>query len=86
MVDTVVRYKHKVDGKAVEVCRYVQPPPPKPVPTYSNRVFIKDISEKTTQDGLKSFLKFITNMLPISIQYGELKGKALVTFKEDIGQ
>ena len=86
MVDTVIRKKHKIDGKAIEVCRYVRPPPPKPVPTYSNRVFIKNISEKTTKDGLENFLEAKTNILPVGIEYGELEGTALVTFEEDVGQ
>ena len=88
MVDTVIRQKHKIDGKAIEVRRYVPPPPPKPVPTYSNRVFIKNISEKTTKDVLEDFLEAKTklNIVPVGIEYGELEGTALVTFEEDVGQ
>ena len=86
VIDTVIRKKHKIYGKAIEVRRYVPPPPPKPVPTYSNRVFIKNISEKTTKDGLENFLEAKTNILPVGIEYGELEGTALVTFEEDVGQ
>lgn len=66
--------------------RYVPPPPPKPVPMYSNKVFITNISEKTTKDGLENFLEAKTNITPASIEYGELEGTALITFEEDIGQ
>ena len=86
MIDTVIRKKHKIAGKPIEVRRYVQLSPPKPVPTYSNRVFIENISEKTTKDGLENFLEAKTNILPVGIEYGELEGTALVTFEEDVGQ
>ncbi|XP_062581102.1 protein mono-ADP-ribosyltransferase PARP14-like isoform X2 [Saccostrea cucullata] len=84
VIENVLRKRHKIDGTAIEVCRYVPPPPPKPVPMYSNKVFIKNISEKTTKDGLENFLEAKTGITPTSIEYGELEGAALVTFEEDL--
>nr|XP_022346154.1 uncharacterized protein LOC111138466 isoform X2 [Crassostrea virginica] len=85
VVDMVIRKKqHKIDGKAIEVRRFVPPPPPNPKPTYSNKVFIKNISEKTTKHELIDFLEAKTCILPVSIEYGKLKRTALVTFGEDV--
>lgn len=68
------------------MCRYVLPPPTKPVSMYSNKVFITEINAKTTKSGLEYFLKDETNVTPVSIEYGELEGTAVVTFNQDIGQ
>lgn len=54
---------------------------------YSNKVFVTNISKKTAQDDLANFLAVRTNMIiPVSIEYGELEGTALITFEEDIGK
>ncbi|XP_061194487.1 protein mono-ADP-ribosyltransferase PARP14-like [Saccostrea echinata] len=84
VIENVLRKRHKIDGTAIQVCRYVPPPPPKPVPMYPNKVFIKNISEKTTKDGLENFLEAKTSITPTSIEYGEIEGAALVTFEEDL--
>lgn len=78
----VLKKKHIIDKTTIEVCRC----PPKPVPTCSNKVFLTNISEKTTRDGLENFLEAKANVTPVSIEYGELKGTALITFEKDIGQ
>ncbi|XP_056006137.1 uncharacterized protein LOC130050337 isoform X2 [Ostrea edulis] len=84
VMETVLRKKHKIEGTAIEVCRYVPPPPPKPVPMYPNKVFIKNLSDKTTKDGVENFLEAKTSTTPTSIEYGELEGTALVTFDENL--
>lgn len=78
----VLKKKHIIDETAIEVCRC----PPKPAPTCSNKVFLSNISEKTTRDGLENFLEAKANVIPVSIEYGTLRGTALITFEEDIGQ
>lgn len=78
----VLKKKHIIDKTTIEVCRC----PPKPAPTCSNKVFLSNISEKTTRDGLENFLEAKANVTPVSIEYGELKGTALITFEKDIGQ
>ncbi|XP_061194390.1 protein mono-ADP-ribosyltransferase PARP10-like [Saccostrea echinata] len=82
VTEDVLRIKHKIDGTAIEVCRYVSPPPPKPVQNYPNKVFIKNISENTTKDKLEKFLEKVS-LSPTRIEYGELEGSAIVTF--DLG-
>lgn len=76
----VLKKKHIIDKTAIEVCWC----PPKPVPSHSNKVFLTNISEKTTRDGLVNFLEAKANVTPFSIEYGELRGAALITFEEDI--
>lgn len=78
----VLKKKHIIDKTTIEVCRC----PPKPVQTCSNKVFLTNISEKTTRDGLENFLEAKANVTPVSIEYGELRGIALITFEKDIGQ
>lgn len=82
VIDMVLKKKHIIDKTAIEVRRC----PPKTVPTCSNKVFLTNISEKTTRDGLENFLEAKANVTPVSIEYGELRGTALITFEEDIGQ
>ncbi|XP_056006116.1 protein mono-ADP-ribosyltransferase PARP14-like isoform X2 [Ostrea edulis] len=84
VIENVLHKKHKIEGTVIEVCRYVPPPPPKPVPMYPNKVFIKNLSDKTTKDGLENFLEAKTNITPNSIEYGELEGTALITFDENL--
>lgn len=86
VIEQVLKKNHRINGTAIEVCRYVPPPPLKPVPVYSNKVLITNINEKTTKDGLENFLEAKTNITPVSIEYGELKGTVLITFEEDIGE
>lgn len=78
----VLKKKHIIDKTTIEVCRC----PPKPVPTCSNKVFLTNISAKTTRDGLENFLEAKANVTPVSIEYGELRVTALITFEKDIGQ
>lgn len=78
----VLKKKHMIDKTAVDVCRF----PPKPAPTYSNKVFIANVSEKTTRDGLENFLEAKTNITPLSIEDGEIRGTALVSFEKDLGK
>lgn len=86
VIEKVLKKNHMINGTAIEVCRYVPPHPPKQVPMYSNKVFITEISEETIKDVLENFLKTETNVAPVSIEYGEQEGTALITFEEDIGE
>lgn len=84
-IEKVLNKQHKIDGKTIEVCRYI-PPPIKLVHMYSNKIFVTNISKKTGQDELENFLETKTTITPASIEYGELEGTALITFEEDIGK
>jgi hypothetical protein len=86
VIENVLQRKHKIDGTPLEVCRYFPPPPPNPVPMYPNKVFITNLNDRTTKDGLENFLEAKTSITPTSIEYGELEGTALVTFDRNLGQ
>ncbi|KAK3094887.1 hypothetical protein FSP39_007507 [Pinctada imbricata] len=84
VMESVLSKKHKIDGAHVEVIKYEPPPPPKPVPTYNNKVFIKNINPITSRDGLENFLEAKANAIPTDVVFGIEEGIALVTFEEEI--
>ena len=55
--------------------------PPKKLPVDIKRLFVKGLSEKTTRDGLESFMEVASGLEVSDIQFGE-QGCALVEFKE----
>lgn len=55
--------------------------PTKKLPVDTKRLFVKSLSEKTTKDGLESFMEVASGLEVSDIQFGE-QGCALVEFKE----
>ena len=55
--------------------------PTKKLPVDTKRLFVKSLSEKTTRDGLESFMEVASGLEVSDIQFGE-QGCALVEFKE----
>ena len=55
--------------------------PTKKLPVDTKRLFVKRLSEKTTRDGLESFMEVASGLEVSDIQFGE-QGCALVEFKE----
>jgi len=55
--------------------------PTKKLPVDTKRLFVKGLSEKTTRDGLQSFMEVASGLEVSDIQFGE-QGCALVEFKE----
>ena len=58
--------------------------PTKKLPVDTKRLFVKGLSEKTTRDGLESFMEVASGLEVSDIQFGE-QGCALVVFKETYG-
>ncbi|XP_061194391.1 uncharacterized protein LOC133202571 [Saccostrea echinata] len=84
VIENVLRKRQQIEGREVQVCRHVPPPPSKPVPMYPNKVFIKNISEDTDKYKLESFLTEEFSLTLTRIEYGELMRTAIVTFDEDL--
>ena len=55
--------------------------PTKKLPVDTKRLFVKSLSEKTTRDGVESFMEVASGLEVSDIQFGE-QGCALVEFKE----
>ena len=55
--------------------------PTKKLPVDTKTLFVKGLSEKTTSDGLESFMEVASGLEVSHIQFGE-QGYALVVFKE----
>lgn len=82
---TIVDKTHKIDGCNLEVKLYV---PPKPRPTYDNRLLITGIKNTTTKDCLINYLeaKSSCEIEESNVFYGEDEGTAVVYFKEMPGK
>ena len=55
--------------------------PTKKLPVDTKTLFVKGLSEKTTRDGLETFMEVASGLEVLDIQFGE-GGCALVIFKE----
>ena len=55
--------------------------PTKKLPVDTKTLFVKGLSEKTTRDGLESFMEVASGLEVSDIQFGE-QGCALVVLKE----
>ena len=55
--------------------------PTKKLPVDTKTLFVKGLNEKTTRDGLESFMEVASGLEVSDIQFGE-QGCALVEFKE----
>lgn len=59
--------------------------PPKPRPTYPNKLLVQNVKDSTTRDCLSMFLENITGLEPEEIIYGDEPGVVLISFHEEPG-
>jgi hypothetical protein len=74
---------HKINGISVSVELYV---PPKPRPTYPNKLLFKNVADSTTKDCLTMYIERVTGLDPQDVLYGDQLGTVLITFDEEPGQ
>ena len=83
VADRVAKKSHKICGRPVDVKLYI---PPKPKPTYPNKLLFKSVADSTTRDCLSMYLERVTDMEPQDILYGDEVGNVLVTFDGEPGE
>ncbi len=59
--------------------------PVKKPPIDTTRLLVKGLSDKTTSDGLQSYMEVVSGLEVLSIEFGE-EGCALMTFNEAYGK
>ena len=59
--------------------------PVKELPIDTKRLLVKGLSDKTTRDGLQSYMEVVSGVEVLSIEFG-LQGSAAVTFDETYGK
>ena len=84
-IEVILSKSHKLDGRILEVKRYIPSPPPKPVPKYDNKFFLTNVSPTTTKEGFENFMEAKSKVMPTEIIFGEAEGTALVTFENPPG-
>ncbi|KAK7479356.1 hypothetical protein BaRGS_00029434 [Batillaria attramentaria] len=77
VAERVAKKQHKIGRTPVQVNIYV---PPKPKPTYSDKLLFKNVADSTTKDCLEMYLERITGLEPKDIVYGDEPGVVLVSF------
>ncbi|XP_070211879.1 protein mono-ADP-ribosyltransferase PARP14-like isoform X1 [Littorina saxatilis] len=80
VAERVAGKTHRIAGRQVEVTLFQ---PPKPRPTYSEKLLFKNIADSTTRDCLCMYLERITGLDPAEVLYGDEVGTVLVTFAEE---
>lgn len=83
MAARVAEKSHTIQGQNVEVKLYT---PPKPRPTYPNKLLLQNVKENTTKDCLTMFLENIAGLEPKEILFGDEPGIVLITFEEEPGK
>ncbi|XP_076460377.1 protein mono-ADP-ribosyltransferase PARP14-like [Babylonia areolata] len=73
----VASHQHMYNNQRWDVKLYV---PPKPLPTYPNKLLFKNVADSTTRDCLSMFLERVTELEPQEILYSDEMGTVLVTF------
>nr|KAG5693840.1 hypothetical protein BaRGS_004448 [Batillaria attramentaria] len=68
VAERVAKKQHKIGRTPVQVNIYV---PPKPKPTYSDKLLFKNVADSTTKDCLEMYLERITGLEPKDIVYGD---------------
>ena len=58
--------------------------PPKPRPTYPNKLLFLNLPDNVTENHLKTFLKLVTGCTPIELRYGD-EESVLATFDKHQG-
>ena len=82
MAARVAEAQHKIAGHKVEVKLYV---PPKPRPTYPEKLLFKNVADSTTRDCLCMYLERVTGLEPQEVLYSDENGTVLVTFEQEPG-
>lgn len=59
--------------------------PVKELPVDTKRLVVKGLSDKTTSDGLHSYMEVVSGVEVLSIEFGQ-QGSAAVTFNETYGK
>ena len=59
--------------------------PVKELPFDTKRLLVKGLSDKTTRDGLQSYMEVVSGVEVLSIEFGQ-QGSAAVTFDETHGK
>lgn len=59
--------------------------PVKELPIDTKRLLVKGLSDKTTRDGLQSYMEVVSGEEVLSIEFGQ-QGSAAVTFGETYGK
>ncbi|KAL8607983.1 hypothetical protein ACOMHN_005538 [Nucella lapillus] len=57
--------------------------PPKPRPTYPNKLLFRNVADSTTRDCLCMYLERVTGLEPREVLYGDQVGTVLVTFDQE---
>ncbi|OWF49179.1 Poly [ADP-ribose] polymerase 14 [Mizuhopecten yessoensis] len=81
VTDKVIRKKHVLDGRTLDVKLFVPPPP---VQMCEDKVLLRDVNPDTSRDALDNFLELKASALPKSLIYGEEEGTILVMFDKKI--
>ncbi|XP_021354328.1 poly [ADP-ribose] polymerase 14-like isoform X2 [Mizuhopecten yessoensis] len=79
VTDEVIRRKHVLDGRTLDVKMFVPPPP---VQMCEDKVLLRDVNPDTSRDALENFLELKASALPKSLIFGE--ETILVTFDKNI--
>ncbi|KAL8558417.1 hypothetical protein ACOMHN_064764 [Nucella lapillus] len=72
--------EHVIMGYPAKVSLYK---PPKPIPTYPDKLLFQNVADGTTRDCLWMYLERITGMEPLDLLYGDDEGTVLVTFPQE---
>lgn len=80
VAERVTQKQHTIMGHRAEVSLYI---PPKPKPTFPNKLLFQNVADSTTRDCLCMYLERITGMEPLEILYGDEVGTVLVTFAQE---
>ncbi|XP_076464939.1 protein mono-ADP-ribosyltransferase PARP14-like [Babylonia areolata] len=80
VAERVAGKQHRIVGHPAEVCLYI---PPKPKPTYPNKLLFQNVADSTTRECLCMYLERITEMEPVEVMYGDELGTVLVTFPQE---
>ena len=59
--------------------------PVKELPIDTKRLLVKGLSDRTTRDGLQSYMEVVSGAEVLSIDFGQ-QGSAAVTFDETFGK
>ncbi|KAK7110531.1 hypothetical protein V1264_014385 [Littorina saxatilis] len=80
VAERVAGKTHRIAGRQVEVTLFQ---PPKPRPTYPEKLLFKNIADGTARDCLCMYLERITGLDPAEVLYGDEVGTVLVTFDHE---
>ena len=83
MARRVCSRRLKIGQQFVETELYI---PPKPRPTYPNKLLFQNVGENTSRDSLLLYVERASGMEPTEVLYGDEPGTVLITFPEAPGK